>query len=100
MDKLFYNLPEELQDKIRRMNKHPVAELFHEAINLESYYYYRCGDHSNNIWYKILGVDECFTTDNYIDKYKSTINVMEMRMNNVESDSDSDSDDDDSDDDD
>ena len=53
MDKLFYNLPEELQDKIRRMNKHPVAELFYEAVNLESYYYDRCGDHSNDIWYKI-----------------------------------------------
>ena len=46
----------ELQDKIRRMNKQPVAELFHEAINLESYYYYRCGDHSNDIWYKIKKV--------------------------------------------
>ena len=35
MNSLFYDLPEYLQDKIIRMNPHPIAELFKEAMHYE-----------------------------------------------------------------
>ena len=33
MNNLFYDLPEDLQDRIMRMNPHPLHTIFHDALN-------------------------------------------------------------------
>ena len=68
MNNMFYNLPEDLQQKIIRMNPHPIAELFNEAINYEADSYNHRGDYSNDIWRNVLRSNafyNCF--QNYSD---------------------------------
>jgi len=45
MSNLFFDLPEELQLKIMKMNPHPAVEAFKDKLKYEEHYIYR-----NKLW--------------------------------------------------
>ena len=68
MNNLFYNLPENLQDKIIRMNPHPLKEIFEKEMSYEVDCLNYKGGCSNNLWYIVMSSNawyNCFT--NYSD---------------------------------
>ena len=67
MNNLFFDLPENLQDKITRMNPHPVAEMFNDAIENE---YDKCNSNylrtkKGKLWVKTL---QCLNNYHTISK--------------------------------
>ena len=49
MSNLFFDLPEELQIKIMKMNPHPAVEAFKDKLKYEEHYIYR-----NKLWKRIM----------------------------------------------
>ena len=65
---LFENLPEHLQDKIIRMNPHPLKEIFDKEMSYEVDCFNYKGGFSNVLWYIVMSSNafyNCFK--NYSD---------------------------------
>ena len=63
LDKLLQDLPDHLQDKITRMNPHPLHKIVNDAFNEEIDYY--------NSHYHYNGYEIMDETDYYFENYKN-----------------------------
>ena len=92
MNNLFYDLPEDLQDSIMRMNPHPLHTIFHDALNapltIDLRNENKIKTNITNAWSKMIRYSDPIIGYNYYTR-DYVEHVIEMRYGSDDSDDES-----------